>query len=104
MSEAAPSTALASLPCAPSHLVASGAPQEGLFAGAIADPSFHGLEAPFAHGAVERRLLEKKWQYLLVAHDEIVLALAILDAGYLSSGICSVFDRGARRLLIDDGP
>jgi hypothetical protein len=32
----------------------------------------------------------------------MMFALAIVDAGYLSSGFCAVFDRGARRLLVDD--
>jgi hypothetical protein len=95
---------LPSLPRAPTHLFSSGAPREGLFAGSLADPAFHEAAGPYELGALERRLVEKKWQYLLVAHDEIMLALAILDAGYLSTGICSVFDRGSRRLLIDDGP
>jgi hypothetical protein len=95
---------LPSLPKAPPHLVASGAPQQGLFAGAVADPGFAGLAPPFAFGILERRLFEKKWEYLFVADREIMLALAIVDAGYLSTGICAVFDRGSRRLLIDEGP
>jgi hypothetical protein len=103
MSEAALKE-LSALPPAPPHLVLGGAPQEGLYAGAIADPSFTGLSAPFAWTGLERRLVEKKWQYLFVAHEEIMLALAILDVGYLSTGICAVFDRGSRRLLIDDSP
>ena len=33
-----------------------------------------------------------------------MLALAVIDVGYLSSGICAVFDRGSRRLLVDENP
>jgi hypothetical protein len=95
---------LPSLPRAPGRLFSEGAPQEGLFAGAVADCSFHDPAPPYALGAVERRLVEKKWQYLFVADREMMLALAIVDAGYLSTGICSVFDRGSRRLLIDEAP
>jgi hypothetical protein len=103
MSEAA-APELPALPHAPAHLVAGGAPQEGLYSGTIADPAFAALLAPFAWTGLERRLVEKKWQYLFVAHEEIMLALAILDVGYLSTGLCAVFDRGSRRLLIDDSP
>jgi hypothetical protein len=103
MSEAA-AAQLPELPVAPEHLVEGGVPHEGLFAGSIADPGFGLLTAPYDFHGLQRRLIEKKWQYLFVAHDEIMLALAILDVGYLSTGICTVFDRGARRLLIDDSP
>ena len=100
MSEAA----LRSLPPAPAHLVEDGVPHEGLYSGSIADPGFGQLTAPYDFRGLERRLIEKKWQYLFVAHEEIMLALAILDVGYLSTGICAVFDRGSKRLLIDDSP
>jgi Protein of unknown function (DUF2804) len=42
--------------------------------------------------------------YLLVPMREAMPALAVVDAGYLSTGICAVFDRGARRLLADSSP
>lgn len=96
--------ALPSLPKAPDHLFFEGAPREGLFAGAVLDSSFRDARPPFALGAVERRLVEKKWQYLFVSDREVMLTLAILDAGYLSGGICAVFDRGSRRLLADEAP
>jgi hypothetical protein len=95
---------LPSLPKAPDHLFFEGAPREGLFSGAVLESSFRDAKAPFALGTVERRLVEKKWQYLFVSDREVMLTLAILDAGYLSAGICSVFDRGSRRLLADEGP
>ncbi|HEY2031119.1 MAG TPA: DUF2804 domain-containing protein [Myxococcales bacterium] len=95
---------LPSLPKAPDHLFALGAPQEGLFAGAVLESSFRDAKPPFVLGAMERRLVEKKWQYLFVADREVMLTLAILDAGYLSAGVCSVFDRGSCRLLADEGP
>jgi hypothetical protein len=48
--------------------------------------------------------VEKKWQYVLLATPEMMLALAVIDLGYLSSGICAVFDRGSRRLLVNENP
>jgi len=95
---------LPSLPKAPDHLFLDGVPQEGLFCGAILESGFREAKAPFALGAALRRLVEKKWQSLFVADREVMLTLAILDAGYLSAGICSVFDRGSRRLLADEAP
>lgn len=91
------------LPPAPRRLLAEdGTPRSGLYAGSLDDGSFAGLKD--APGALQRRLVEKRWQYLFVATPEMMLALAVIDCGYLSSGICAVFDRGSRRLLVDDNP
>src|SRR5439155_121279 len=54
--------------------------------------------------APEHQLIGKKWQYEFLSTPEMMLALAVIDVGYLSSGICAVFDRGSRRLLVDDNP
>lgn len=70
----------------------------------MADPSFAPLKPPFAPSFLERRLIEKKWQYALVTTPELMLAIAIVDTGYLASGICGVFDRGSRRLLANENP
>jgi len=68
----------------------------------VRDASFARLsDAP---GILQRRLMEKKWQYVFVATPEMMLSLAVIDGGYLSSGICAVFDRGARRMLVNDNP
>jgi len=93
-----------SLPRAPARVVEAGSPIAGAWAGAVRDASFSGLSAEYARGFLERRLVEKRWQALFVATREVMLSFAIVDAGYLSSGILSVFDRGARRLLIDSHP
>jgi hypothetical protein len=90
---------------APQHLFGDeGAPAAGLFRGPIADPSFRNLRAPYARSFLERKLVEKKWQYVHVATPEMMLSLAIVDMGYLASGFCAVFDRGVGRLLVDDNP
>src|SRR2546428_1280598 len=92
------------LPPAPARLVDAGAPVEGTWAGALRDTSFAGLAGEYARGLLERRLVEKRWQALFLATPRAMLSFAIVDAGYLSSGFLSVFDRGARRLLIDSNP
>jgi hypothetical protein len=104
MPDAAPHAPAKQLSPAPPHLVESGAPREGLFSGTILDPRFDALSGPFAKSLVERRFTEKKWQYVFVAGDEVMLTLALIDIGYLSSGFCAVFDRGSRRLLADLNP
>ena len=91
------------LPLAPRRLAGEdGRPRFGLYAGSVADAAFAGLSE--AKGALERRLIEKRWQYVFVATPEMMLTLAVIDCGYLSSGICAVFDRGSRRLLLDSHP
>jgi hypothetical protein len=93
----------ATLPPAPDRLAADdGTPRFGLFSGAVGDARFAKLKG--VPGTLERRLIEKKWQYVFLATPEMMLALAVIDCGYLSSGICAVFDRGSGRLLVDDNP
>lgn len=92
------------LPKAPETLASGGNPIEGLFAGSVGDARFSQLGGAYAASFLQRRLIEKKWQYVFVATGEMMLSLALVDAGYLSSGICAVFDRGARRLLVNENP
>ncbi len=104
MAEAAP-LAEARLPPAPQSLAGDdGALRDGLYSGGVTDASFAALKGEYAASALQRRLIEKKWQYLSVATPDAILALCIVDAGYLATGFCAVFDRGGRRLLIDDNP
>ena len=92
------------LPPAPARIVEAGAPVEGTWAGMVADTGFGALSGPFGRSFLERRLIEKRWEALFLATPQAMLSFAIVDTGYLSSGILAVFDRGARRLLIDSNP
>ena len=90
---------------APPRLVGpDGAPVAGTWSGSAGSTSFAGLSGAYARSFLERRLVEKKWQYLSLATPQYLFAFAIIDTGYLASGLCALFDRGARRLLIDDNP
>ena len=101
MSEAR--TLASQLPRAPERLAAQdGTPRFGLYAGSPREARFATLAG--APGPLERRLIEKKWQYAFLSTPEMMLAIAVIDVGYLSSGICAVFDRGSRRLLVDENP
>ena len=75
------------LPAPPARLVEDGAPVEGTWAGALSDVGFGGLGKEYARGPIERRLVEKRWQALFLATPKAMVSLAIVDAGYLSSGI-----------------
>jgi len=88
---------------APARLLdEAGTPRFGLYSGAIADARLGDLAG--APAPLQRKLIEKRWQYLFVATPDVMLSMAVIDCGYLSSGICAVFDRGGRRLLVDENP
>ncbi len=92
-----------SLHIPPARLIGEdGAPVAGTFFGPVANPAFLHLNSAYQRTFLERKLVEKKWQYLHVATPEMMLSAAIIDTGYLASGFCAVFDRGARRLLVDE--
>jgi hypothetical protein len=92
------------LSAAPPRVVEAGAPIEGTWSGAIADASFARLTGEWGRGFFDKRLVEKRWAAMFVATPDVMLSFAIVDAGYLSSGILCVFDRGSRRTLIDSHP
>jgi|GEM_PF-142034 len=101
----APSGAPLALEPAPPRLIGpDGSPIAGTWSGSALSTSFAGLSGPYARSFFQRRLVEKKWQYLSLAAKEFIFAFAIIDTGYLASGICALFDRGARRLLLDENP
>jgi hypothetical protein len=93
------------LPPAPAALAGdAGAPRAGLYGGTVAEAGFASLQGDYAATTLQRLLMEKKWHFVSLATPDFIFSIAIVDAGYLASGFCAVFDRGARRLLIDDNP
>ena len=92
------------LPRAPERIVELGSPVFGAWAGSVPDAPFDGLNEEYPRGTVARRLVEKRWVYVLVPTREVMLAMALVDAGYLSSGFCAVLDRGSGKLLFDSSP
>jgi len=96
-----PATPPLPLPRAPARIVELGSPVYGAWSGSVPDARLEGLTEEYPRGILARRLTEKRWVYLLVPTPEVMLALAIVDAGYLSSGFCSILDRGSGKLLVD---
>jgi len=71
--------------------------------GSPAFGSYSGPLPPVALGSalVDRALRRKKWFFIAVAADEIWISLAVVRMGYATSAFAYVFDRGARRMLVD---
>lgn len=92
-------------PLAPAQgaLVERGAPRFGAWSGSLPDTALDLLSAPYAQG-LARKLREKKWIYVLTSTPEVFVCLGVVDAGYLHSGFCGVFDRQSQRLLYDASP
>lgn len=89
------------LPAAPNSLSDAGLPRFGTYAGRVTDSSLAGLTAPFAHAGARRLAREKKWHYACAASKELVIGGAVIQLGYLASCFVYVFDRQARKLLVD---
>jgi hypothetical protein len=105
MSEATPLFPADQLPPAPPSVIGDdGAPRMGLYAGSVAHAAFSALKGEYAASTLGRRLMEKRWQVVCLATRDAMLTLAIIETGYLASGICAIFDRGARRLLVNENP
>lgn len=84
---------------APAHLVVDGQPAQGRYVGRIPRLDWSGLRP--RPGWLWRRLHHKRWQYVGLGHDELFLAVAIVDVGWASSAFAYLFDRRRGRLLAD---
>lgn len=76
----------------------AGQPCCGRYAGLIADTGWSALAlSPFAR--LSRRLRHKRWQYAGISHPRFFVGMAVVDAGWIASGFCYVFDRSSRRMV-----
>ncbi|MGE8356023.1 MAG: DUF2804 family protein, partial [Microvirgula sp.] len=76
----------------------AGRPRCGRYTGLIADTGWSTLAlSPFAR--LSRRLRHKRWQYAGISHPRFFVGLAVVDAGWIASGFCYVFDRSSRRMV-----
>lgn len=89
------------LPAAPLDCVdADGQPRLGQFAGLAGGFGWHRLAAPFARGALWRRLHHKRWHFVALATDELYCATAVVDVGWGTSCFGYAFDRARGRELV----
>jgi hypothetical protein len=93
---------LATPPPAPAALIdGSGRPLFGAYSGAPATLDWRGLAPAFGRSAAYRLLHRKRWQYVMVADEDVLAAVAIIDLGYLASCFAYALHRGSGRLLAD---
>lgn len=74
--------------------------------GALSVGSFRGsLPAvdlsPLGKGKLHRLAHHKRWVYLAIATDEVFVAAAVVNLGYIGSGFAFAIDRTQRGMLVD---
>ncbi len=74
-----------------------GVPRFGAYQGALPPVDLE----PLASSRVELLTKRKRWVYLAVATDEVLIAAAAVHVGYAATAFAFVFDRESRRLLAD---
>src|SRR5262245_16274404 len=73
----------------------AGAPCTGSFLGGLPSVDL----SPFAPRAFDRVLRQKRWIYLAIASDDVLVALAVVRLGYIANAFSFVFDRVQGRML-----
>ncbi|MEO5931995.1 MAG: DUF2804 domain-containing protein [Duganella sp.] len=83
-----------SLPAAPPNLPGpDGQPLFGRYAGETGAIDWSRLAAPFARGALWRRLHHKRWHYVALCTERVFCAVAIVDLGWAGTAFAYAFDR-----------
>jgi hypothetical protein len=77
----------------------SRAPWLGAFAGDLPDVDLAALTPPGLAGRVARTLRGKRWIYAMAASDEVLAALAIVEAGWFAGGFAWALDRRSGAVL-----
>jgi hypothetical protein len=76
----------------------AGAPRAGSFRGPLPPVDL----APLGKGALFRLAHHKRWMYVAVATDELLLAVAIVQLGYAANTFAFAFDRRSMRMVADE--
>lgn len=88
------------LPAASTRLPdADGYPGFGRFAGTAGDIDWSALAAPYARGALWRRLHHKRWQYVALCTEQLFCGIAIVDVGWTNTAFAYAFDRRQRKVV-----
>jgi hypothetical protein len=96
-----PGLATAFPPAPGSPLGVAGEPRFGGYAGSMELVDLAPLAGQGLKGLLRRRLRRKRWQWAMVATDEVLAALAIVDAGYFATAFAFATDRAAGAMLFD---
>jgi hypothetical protein len=96
----APSPAAPALAPAPATLLdPRGAPRLGAFAGAIPEIDLAAAGGRGLAGALRRVARAKRWIYALAVSDEVLAAVAVVEAGWFGGGFAYAVDRRAGAVL-----
>lgn len=89
------------LPGAPRHVVESGEPLHGRYAGRIDQIDWSQLEGTHSRSCLWKRLHHKRWQYVGIGSGEVYVGVAIVDLGWSVTAFAYVFDRLRKRVIAD---
>lgn len=84
-----------------SVLDAAGAPRFGAYAGGLEHVEVGPVAGTGLGGFLRRLASLKRWHHAFVATDELVLTLAVVDAGYAASGFVFAVERAGGAVLLD---
>jgi hypothetical protein len=91
----------ASLPPAPPALLADGVPLLGAFAGSIGEIDLAALASPGPLGRLRHLARAKRWTYALAVSDEVLAAVAVVEAGFFGGGFAWALDRERGAVLFE---
>lgn len=80
-----------------------GAPRFGAYAGELARADLGMLRGSWRRGPVYRLTHHKSWRWYMVASREVLVAFALVDAGFAANGFVLAVDLTERRVLVDRG-
>lgn len=89
------------LPVAPSQAIVQGEPQFGLYQGTVGLPNWRSLTGAFQKSGWWRFAHHKQWHYAALMTPELMLGLAVVNVGYAANGFLYLFDRQAKRMLVN---
>jgi hypothetical protein len=76
----------------------TGAPNHGSFRGGLPPVTLGALQ----RGSLARIRREKRWMWIGIANDELILGLAVVRLGYAANAFAFALDRKAKRLVADE--
>ncbi|MDP3972979.1 MAG: DUF2804 family protein, partial [Candidatus Nanopelagicales bacterium] len=86
---------------APGEVVTRGRPSFGAYEGAPSRVDLSSLADPYARNAVDTFMRHKRWMYVFAATDEVIVAVAVVDAGPTATSFLMAVDRESGQVIAD---
>lgn len=86
---------------APLAAIERGEPRFGTYQGLVGRPDWRQLTGDYHRSAWWRFCHHKQWQYVALFTPRLVLGMAVVDVGYAANGFLYLFDRQAKKMLVD---